>query len=88
MPQRNGTAIRSQPNHVTLDEFLEGQRKINGRLCRVDQKIVTAITELRNAINGAGLSIDFTSVDEALQQASYWSQAIPGVNPPGCEYPN
>ena len=90
MPHRNGSGTRTEESPVTpvtLEAFLYGQRVINGKLCYVDQHLVKAITELRNAVDGV-LKVDLRLVDEALAKAKSYSEAIPGVNPPGCEYPN
>ena len=86
MAPTNTSATQPQAKQVTLEEFLNGQRVINGKFVYVDQYLVKAITELRNAVDGV-LKVNLTSVDEALAEAKEYSDAIPGVNPPGCDYP-
>jgi hypothetical protein len=92
MQHRNGSATQTREStvtpeaqtKVTLEAFLQGQRKINGRLCTVDQELLKAIIELKNAVEGV-LKIDLTSVNAAIAQANSVSQAIPGIDPPGCD---
>ena len=86
MAPTNTSATQPQPRQVTLEEFLNGQRIINGNLVYVDQHLVEAITKLKDAV-GSVLKVDLTLVDEALAEAKEYSDAIPGVNPPGCVYP-
>ena len=76
------------PENYTQAEINEGQRKINGSLCEVDQKLVKALKALRDVIAGTpGLSrIDLQAVDEAISAAYDESDKVADIIPPGCYY--
>ena len=67
----------------------EGQKKINGQLCYVDQVIIDTIKLLKLAIaNSPQFSsnrINFDEVDKKLQHAYDSSIRVASVKPPGCE---
>ena len=75
-----------QKSDVSLQEFLQGQRQINGRLYDVDLKLLQAIVELRDALESV-LKIDTTELNKAIELVKSSASVIPGVEPPGCEYP-
>ena len=75
-----------QKSSVTLEQFLQGQRQINGKLYDVDLKLLQAIIELRDALEEV-LKIDTTALNKAIEIAKARASVIPGVEPPGCEYP-
>ncbi|MGH9970001.1 MAG: hypothetical protein ACREBG_19705 [Pyrinomonadaceae bacterium] len=68
----------------TLEAFFRGQRDINGRLCDVDWRLLNAISELRNALQNSSLDVDLAAVDRAMAVAQSCSDAVAGVDPPGC----
>ena len=93
MENFNPTAARTkksspaqQKTTVTLEQFLQGQRQINGRLYDVDLKLVQAIEQLRDALQSV-LKIDTTALNETIELLKTRANVIPGVEPPGCEYP-
>lgn len=92
MQNLNPTAPRTkksapvQPKGVSLPAFLKGQRQINGKLYDVDLKVLQAIIELRDALEKV-VEIDTTALNKAIELAKTRASVIPGVDPPGCEYP-
>ena len=73
--------------YTQQEEINDGQKRINGALCRVDWKLIKALKELRLAIAAApGLGrIDFKDVDTALVDAYKASAIVADIKPPGCE---
>lgn len=81
-PKAAPTADYGDPQKV-----LEGQRKINGQLCRVDQMLVEIIKHLRLEIAKFPVfaKVDFKKIDEMLVEAYRTSGAVAHIKPPGCE---
>ena len=57
----------------------DGQRKINGQLCRVDWMII----EIKKL--PAAHQLDFERIDAILTRAYHTSAAVAEIRPPGCE---
>lgn len=93
MENFNPTAARTrksspaqQKTTVTLEQFLQGQRQINGRLYDVDLRLLDAIVQLRDALERV-LKIDTTELNKTIELVKARASVIPGVEPPGCESP-
>jgi hypothetical protein len=65
----------------------DGQRKINGQLCRVDWMIVETLRLLRveMAKLPAANLLDYERIDAMLTRAYHTSAAVAEIRPPGCE---
>ncbi len=72
---------------LTLQGLNDGQRKINGQLCIVDQTLIDILRLLRIALTKVPklAKEDFTKIDELLKKAYNASHAVAHVKPPGCE---
>lgn len=74
---------------VTVDQqgINDGQRKINGQLCRVDWMIVETLRLLRveMAKLPAANQLDFERIDSMLTRAYHTSGEVAEIRPPGCE---
>lgn len=65
----------------------EGQKKINGQLCRVDWRLVIALKEVMRAIAAcpACAGVDFTDLNNAIEAAEAISAKVADIKPPGCD---
>ena len=65
----------------------DGQKKINGELCRVDWMIIETLKHLRQILDQspAMARADFENFDKWLKWAYYASGAVADIKPPGCE---
>jgi hypothetical protein len=65
----------------------DGQRRINGELCRVDRQFVKIFQNLRSELakTSAFAKADFTAFDRLLKEAYHMSAAVAGIKPPGCD---
>lgn len=81
--------MASQQNtNAKQEEINNGQRKINGQLCRVDWMLIEALRLLRIEMANlpdVGNKADFSKVDKMLEKAYKTSGAVAGIKPPGCE---
>lgn len=77
----------SDPGDLTLHKVTDGQRKINGQLCIVDQTLIEILKLIRLEITKFPkvAKQDFSKIDELLKKAYYASYAVASVKPPGCE---
>jgi hypothetical protein len=75
------------PGDFSQSAINSGQRKINYALTLVDEKILKAIEELRDAVAAlpATHNINLVKVNQALKYASDLSQMVAGIKPPGCD---
>lgn len=80
-------AISDQTTNVTQQDINDGQRKINGQLCRVDWMLVETLRLLRVEIKKlpAANQLDFERIDTILAKAYHTSAAVAEIRPPGCE---
>lgn len=65
----------------------EGQRQINGQLCRVDWMLIETLRLLRVELaHVPGIPrLDFERIDAMLKRAYYTMAAVAEIKPPGCE---
>jgi len=65
----------------------EGQRRVNGQLCRVDWMLVEALRALRVELAKlpAAHSLDFEKIDNFLSRAYQTNGSVAEIRPPGCE---
>ena len=76
----------TQKTTPTLEQFLQGQRQINGRLYDVDLQLLQAIVQLRDVLERV-LKIDTKELNKTIELVRSRASVIPGVEPPGCEGP-
>ena len=71
----------------TQEQINNGQKKVNGKLCQVDWRLLVALREVRKVLNRqAGLSEpDLAMLDRAIKEADDFSAIVAKVDPPGCE---
>jgi hypothetical protein len=71
----------------TQEEINDGQKKINGKLCQVDWRLLAAIREVRDVLNRhAGIAeAELLMLDQAIQAADVLGAQVAKVDPPGCE---
>ena len=75
------------PGDFSQSAINSGQRKINYALTLVDEKILKAIEELRDAVAAlpAAHNLNLVKVNQALKYATDLSQMVAGIKPPGCD---
>lgn len=76
-----------EANTTDQQAINDGQRKINGQLCRVDWMLVEVLRLLRvemRKLPAANL-LDFEKIDAILTRAYRTSGAVAEIRPPGCE---
>ena len=66
-----------------LDAVIDGQRKINGRLYYSSDLMLDVLRELIANVPG----IDVAAAEAKLNEAAQYIEAVPSVDPPGCEPP-
>ena len=71
---------------MSESEFLMNQKKINGRLCQVDWRLIAALRELIAALRACGPSeVDITNAERFINEADEISLTVAIPNPPGCD---
>ena len=75
------------PQDFSQSAINSGQRKINYALTVVDEKLAKALEALKDALASlpAAHNIDFTEVNEAINDAVETSRLVAGIRPPGCD---
>ena len=72
---------------ATQQEINDGQRNINGELCRVDWRIIEALRAVKAVLAAcpgcAGVSL--TALDSAIKAADSVSDKVADIKPPGCD---
>ena len=66
-----------------LDALIDGQAKINGRLYYSSDVMLDVLRELIANVPG----IDAAAAEAKLNEAAKYIEAIPDIDPPGCEEP-
>jgi len=66
-----------------LDAVIDGQAKINGRLYYSADLMLDVLRALIANVPG----IDVAAAEAKLAAASQYIEAVPDINPPGCEPP-
>jgi|SRR5688572_24644947 len=72
----------------TQSDFNEGQKKINGQLCRADWKIIKAMSlfyELLDEFRPKVCEEKLAALKAAIDEANSVSQKVAEITPPGCE---
>ncbi len=71
---------------MSESEFLMNQRKINGRLCQVDWRLISALKELVAALRASGPSeVHIANAERLINEADKISLTVAIPNPPGCD---
>jgi hypothetical protein len=60
-----------------------GQKKINGNLCRVDWRLIQALIEVSNLLKSSGA--DTSNLDALIAAADEIGATVALETPPGCE---
>ncbi len=71
-------------------DAFEGQKRINGQLCRVDQMLIEIIKQLKIEIAKFPVfakAADLKQIDAMLVEAYNTSGRVAHIKPPGCEPP-
>ncbi len=69
----------------TQEEINDGQKRINGELCRVDWRVINVLQEMRTVLAQlGGPSLDLSAIDAAILEADLISEKVAMVDPPGC----
>jgi hypothetical protein len=71
----------------TQKEINNGQRKINGQLCRVDRRLVEILWFLREQLAQLPefAKVNFSDFDKRLKEIYHISGDVAEIIPPGCE---
>ncbi len=87
MNRKKPTAAKTPSTPPKQEEINDGQRKINGQLCRVDRKLVEILRFLREELAKLPelAKVDFSEFDKRLKEIYYISGAVAEIIPPGCE---
>ncbi len=65
---------------------LKNQKQINGRLCQVDWRLISALREVVAALNAPGQNtVDFVSLNGLIDEADEISKTVAIPDPPGCD---
>jgi hypothetical protein len=78
---------RPKRGRVSLEDFLDGQRKINGSFYEALDKILEALGAASDALAGAGESMAKGTRSEPagpLAATRKLVEDVPGIDPPGC----
>ena len=62
------------------------QAKINGRLCQVDWRLISALKEISAALRGLGVNVN--KLDAFVTEADQISETVAIPDPPGCDPTN
>lgn len=58
------------------------QKKINGRLCQVDWRLISALREVAAALKTSGANV--AKIESLIQEADKISATVAIPDPPGC----
>jgi hypothetical protein len=70
------------------DDVQNGQRKINGQLCRVDWKLVNALRVIYDILAASRPPVSselLASLKQAIDDADHTSSKVAEIKPPGCD---
>jgi len=59
------------------------QKMINGRLCQVDWRLISALKEVSAALKGLGANVN--TLDSLVTEATQISASVAIPDPPGCD---
>lgn len=65
------------------DNF-EGQKRINGQLCRVDQMLIEILRQIKEEL-AKPAKRDLKKIEALLDEVSKASGRVAAIEPPGCE---
>jgi len=66
-------------------EFLMNQKKINGRLCQVDWRLISALKEVVAALRASGPNaVHIDNAERLIDVADEISKTVAIPDPPGC----
>jgi len=66
-------------------EIWTNQKKINGRLCQVDWRLIEALKEVVEALRASGSNaVDFHKLKGLIDEAEEISASVAIPDPPGC----
>ena len=60
------------------------QKKINGRLCQVDWRLISALKEVAAALRACGAT-NVATIEEWIKEADTISASVAIPDPPGCD---
>jgi hypothetical protein len=60
------------------------QKKINGRLCQVDWRLISALREVAAALRASGAT-NIAEIERLIQEADTISASVAIPDPPGCD---
>jgi hypothetical protein len=75
----------------THDEIHEGQKKVNGQLCRVDWRLIQALRVAHEIFASLRPHVRPELLDElktVIDAADYISDRVADIRPPGCDPDN
>ncbi len=62
------------------------QKQINGRLCQVDWRLISALKEVSAALKAPGANaVNVNNLDRLIGQADHISATVAIPDPPGCD---
>ena len=70
------------------NEIYEGQKKINGQLCRVDWKLIEALRAVKVILEQSRPPLPpdlLEDLQRKIEAANYVSRKVAEIKPPGCE---
>lgn len=70
------------------NEIYEGQKKINGQLCRVDWKLIEALRAVMTLLEQSRPPLPSELLQDLrrkIEGADYVSRKVAEIKPPGCE---
>ncbi|HYJ87817.1 MAG TPA: hypothetical protein VEW46_17265 [Pyrinomonadaceae bacterium] len=71
---------------MSESEIWINQKKINGRLCQVDWRLISALKEVVAALRAAGPNeVHVNNAELLINQANVISEAVAIPDPPGCD---
>ena len=71
---------------MSESQFLINQKQINGRLCQVDWRLISALKEVVAALRASGPNaVHVDNAEHFINQADRISDTVAIPDPPGCE---
>jgi len=71
---------------MSESEFLINQKKINGRLCQVDWRLISALKEVIAALRASGPNaVHVDNAERLINVADDISASVAIPDPPGCD---
>jgi len=71
---------------MSESQFLINQKKINGRLCQVDWRLIAALEEVIAALRASGSNCPhLAEAKRLIDEANDISETVAIPDPPGCD---